>query len=80
MPRVTTSEQARALRARKTGDPKTWTVDAYLSRLARHVIAAHREQPDITDDALAATARQRLRAEMTELAARSAGVRRERGA
>lgn len=64
---------ARAGRAAE--DPHEMTRDATLTRLAKHVAAVLRENPSLDDRQAANAARLRLRAEMTQLARRSASAR-----
>lgn len=65
---------ARAGRAAE--DPQAMTSDATLTRLAKHVAAVLRENPSLDDRQAANAARLRLRAEMVQLARRSAAARR----
>lgn len=69
---------ARAGRAHE--DPKEMTRDAYIGRLAKHVTALLRENPELTDLEIAKAARLRLRAEMARASRKSAEVRRQRKA
>jgi hypothetical protein len=72
----TTALKARAARAHE--DPVAMSADAYLGRLAKHVVALIKLNPDLTDAQLAKGARLRLRAEMAERAQQSAAARRAR--
>jgi hypothetical protein len=65
---------ARAGRAAE--DTREMTRDAYIGRLAKHVVALHAQNPALDDIQLAKGARLRLRDEMSQLAKRSAAVRR----
>jgi hypothetical protein len=65
---------------RAAEDPHAMTVDATLGRLAKHMAAVHTENPDLTPDELARAARLRLRAEMGQLARKSAAARQARAA
>lgn len=68
---------ARAGRAAE--DPQEMTKDANLTRLAKHCIAVLRENPELTDEQAAKGARLRMRAEMAQLAKRSAEARKGSG-
>jgi len=80
MGRTLTRAEAQRMRAARNTAPEQMTTDAYMTRLARHIVAALEENPSLAGAELARAGRLRLRGEMTELAARSAAVRRERGA
>jgi hypothetical protein len=67
---------ARAGRASE--DPNAMTLDATLGRLARHVAAIVKENPDLDEAAVVKGARLRLKAEMAALAKKSAEARRRR--
>lgn len=69
--------KARAGRAHE--DPYDMTVDALLGRLAKHAIEIIRLNPDLDDKAVAKGARLKLRAEMAELAEKSAAARKAAG-
>jgi hypothetical protein len=65
---------ARAGRAAE--DPQEMTKDATLTRLAKHVAAVLRENPELTDQQAANAARLRMKAEMARLSRKSAAARR----
>lgn len=76
MPRRYTSTDGLIMRAgRAAENPVEMTRDATLTRLAKHVAAVLRENPDLDDKQAANAARLRLRAEMADLAKRSARAR-----
>lgn len=60
---------------RAAEDPAKMTLDATLGRLAKHVVAIVRENPDLEDKAIAKGARLRLRAEMADLARKRTAAR-----
>jgi len=79
MPRRTfdsaTGVHARAGRAHE--DPVAMTADATMTRLAKHVAAVLRKNPELTDKQAANGARLLLKDEMQQLALRSAAARRD---
>lgn len=56
------------------------TEQANRSRMARHIAAALKENPDLAADQAAKAGRERMQAEMARLAQRSAAARRLPGA
>jgi hypothetical protein len=77
---LSTAEALKARAARAHEDPRAMTQDAMLGRLAKHVVAIVRKNPDLDDAAVAKGARLKLRAEMAELAEKSKAARAEREA
>lgn len=65
---------------RAAEDPQAMTTDAMLGRLAKHMAAVHTKNPNLTPEQLAKASRLSLRAEMGQLARKSAAARRIRTA
>jgi hypothetical protein len=74
-PTITVAEALKARAGRAHEDPREMTADAYLGRLAKHVVTIIRKNPDLDDKAVAKGARLLLKAEMAELAERSKQAR-----
>lgn len=77
---LSTAEALKARAGRAHEDPRAMTQDALLGRLAKHVVAIVRKNPDLDDAAVAKGARLLLRAEMAERAEQSAKARAAREA
>lgn len=77
---LSTAEALRARAGRAHEDPREMTVDARLSRLTRFAVEIIRKNPHLDDAAVVKGARLMLRAEMTELAEKSAKARAARNA
>lgn len=75
----TRSDALIARAGRAAEDPQEMTRDATLTRLAKHVAAVLRENPELDDKQAANAARLRMRAEMSQLSKRSAEVRKGSG-
>jgi len=65
---------------RTAEDPNEMTVPATMARMAKYVAAVLKENPSLTAEQAARGAALRLRADMGQLARRSAGARRARDA
>ena len=72
----TTLDGLRARAGRAHEDPVAMTSDATLTRLGKHIATALKRNPDLTPKQAANAGRLLLRAEMAELAAKSAAARR----
>jgi hypothetical protein len=76
---ITTAEALKARAGRAHEDPRAMTADAMIGRLAKHVVAIVRKNPELPDADVAKGARLLLKAEMAELAEKSARARKVAG-